>query len=95
MAEVSEVSATSFSSVDSYFQRVLACTREMAESHLDELAEECIRLGIFTDAKKISPGVFTSDLRGKFGVDVNKELHEILTDFNYIDFVYGIMKMFK
>ena len=38
---------------------------------------------------------FTSDLRGKFGVDVNKELHEILSDFNYIDFVYGIMKMFK
>ena len=28
-------------------------------------------------------------------MDVNKELHEILTDFNYIDFVYGIMKMFK
>jgi hypothetical protein len=38
---------------------------------------------------------FTSDLRGKYGVDVSKPLNEILADFNYINFVYGIMKIFK
>ena len=40
-------------------QRVLACTRDMAERHLDELAEECIRLGIFTEHKQEAPGVWT------------------------------------
>jgi hypothetical protein len=34
----------------------------MAEGHLDELADECIRLGIFTNSKKISPGVWTGNL---------------------------------
>ena len=62
MSEVTEVSAISVNSVDSCFQRVLACTREMAESHLDELAEECVRLGIFTDYKKISSGVWSGNL---------------------------------
>ena len=33
----------------------LNCTREMAFQHLDELADELIRNGIFTDAKKVGP----------------------------------------
>ena len=38
--------------------RALNCSREMAEKHLDELAEELISTGIFTNAKKISPGIW-------------------------------------
>ena len=38
---------------------------------------------------------FTNDLRREFEVDVSKPLHEILETFNYVDFVYGIMKKFK
>ena len=43
-------------------KRVLACTREHVAVYLDELAEELISLGIFENAKKISPGVWHGDL---------------------------------
>ena len=38
---------------------------------------------------------FTNELRREFAVDVSKPLHEILETFNYVDFVYEIMKKFK
>ena len=34
----------------------LNCTREMAVNHLDELAEELIATGIFTDSHQHAPG---------------------------------------
>jgi len=37
-------------------RRALNCTRDMAIVHLDELADELIGSGIFTDARKIGPG---------------------------------------
>ena len=37
-------------------KRALNCTREMAESHLDELADELIQAGIMTDARKNEDG---------------------------------------
>ena len=39
-------------------KRVLACTKEMAISHLDDLAAELILTGIFTNATQIEPGVW-------------------------------------
>ena len=42
--------------------RALNCTREMAEKHLDELAEELIAAGIFNRHEKIASGVWTGDI---------------------------------
>ena len=39
--------------------RALNCTRNMAESHLDELAKELITCGIFTDAVQQKAGIWT------------------------------------
>ena len=44
--------------------RAVACTTEMAISHLDSLAEELISKGIFTNAKQIKPGVWTGVIDG-------------------------------
>ena len=38
---------------------------------------------------------FTNELRREFAVDVSKPLHEILETFNYVDFVYEIMKKLR
>ena len=42
--------------------RALNCTREMATEHLNELADELIRLGLFKDAKKIEEGVWEGEI---------------------------------
>ena len=42
--------------------RALNCTREMACSHLDELADELIKTGIFTDPQKEDDGVWTGEI---------------------------------
>ena len=42
--------------------RALNCTREMAIQHLDDLAEELKRLGIFTEAVQKEPGVWTGNI---------------------------------
>ena len=39
-------------------KRVLACTKDMAISHLDSLAKELISVGIFTNAVRKGPGVW-------------------------------------
>ena len=39
--------------------RALNCSREMARGHIDDLANELIRLGIFTNAKQEGPGKWT------------------------------------
>ena len=43
-------------------KRVLACTKEMAMSHLDNLAEELIAAGIFTNAVQLEPGVWEGNI---------------------------------
>ena len=43
-------------------KRGLNCTREMAEAHLDGLAEEQIQAGIFTNANQTGPGVWEGDV---------------------------------
>ncbi|XP_047122289.1 uncharacterized protein LOC124819384 [Hydra vulgaris] len=45
--------------------RALHCTRGMAESHLDLLAEELIKCEIFTNSKKLEPGVRKGDIDTK------------------------------
>ena len=42
--------------------RALNCTREMAIDHLDELAEELIATGIFTNACQLEPGRWTGTI---------------------------------
>ena len=42
--------------------RALNCTRDMACSHLDALAQELIDTGIFTNAKQIQAGVWTGKI---------------------------------
>ena len=42
--------------------RALNCSREMAISHIDDLANELIRLGIFTNAVQESPGKWTGNV---------------------------------
>ena len=42
--------------------RTLNCTRDMACSHLDALAQELIDTGIFTNAKQIQPGMWTGKI---------------------------------
>ena len=42
--------------------RALNCTKEMAISHIDELAEELIEAGIFTNAVKQENGIWTGDI---------------------------------
>ena len=42
--------------------RALNCTREMAESHLDDLASELIKCGIMTDVTKHDAGVYTATI---------------------------------
>ena len=39
--------------------RALNCSREMATEHIDDLANELIRLGIFTNAEQQGPGQWT------------------------------------
>ena len=41
---------------------VLACTKEMAILHLDDLAAELISTGIFTNATQIEPGVWEGSI---------------------------------
>ena len=43
-------------------KRALNCTRQMAVEHLDELASELIEAGIFKNACKAEPGVWTGDV---------------------------------
>ena len=43
-------------------QRVISCTRNMAEGHIDGLAEDLISAGIFTNASKVGPGKWTGDI---------------------------------
>ena len=43
-------------------KRAVNCTRQMAESHIDELAQELISAGIFTNSKKIHPGKWTGHI---------------------------------
>ena len=43
-------------------QRVFACTEAMVRQYLDDLAEELIWTGIFTNAKHIEPGVWTENI---------------------------------
>ena len=43
-------------------KRVLACTKDMAISHLDDLAAELILTGIFTNATQIEPGVWEGSI---------------------------------
>ena len=43
-------------------KRGMNCTREMAEAHLDELAEELINANIFTNSKQLAPGVWEGDI---------------------------------
>ena len=42
--------------------RAVACTRKMAKDHLDESVQECIDCGIFTNYKKVAPGIWTGAL---------------------------------
>ena len=42
--------------------RALNCTRDMACSHLDALAQELIDTGIFTNAKQIQLRVWTGKI---------------------------------
>ena len=43
-------------------KRVLACTEAMMSQYLDDLAEECIWTGIFTNPKQIELGVWTGSI---------------------------------
>ena len=43
-------------------KRVLACTKDMAILHLDDLAAELISTGIFTNATQIKPGVWEGSI---------------------------------
>ena len=43
-------------------QRVFACTEAMVRQYLDDLAEELIWTGIFTNAKQIELGVWTGSI---------------------------------
>lgn len=40
-------------------KRALNCTQQMAAGHLDELASDLIEAGIFQNANKVKPGVWT------------------------------------
>ena len=51
--------------------------------------------GVQDEAHVVYRCEYTNDLREKFQVDVNKQLHEILGDSKYVNFVYEIMKTFK
>ena len=42
--------------------RALNCTKEIANKHLDDMAEELILCGIMTNAKKISDGVWNGSV---------------------------------
>ena len=42
--------------------RALNCTEEMARNHLDELADELILAGIFTDAVQVESGKWTGNI---------------------------------
>ena len=42
--------------------RALNCTTEMAQEHLDELADELIQCGIFKNPTKVEPGVWEGDI---------------------------------
>lgn len=42
--------------------RTLNCTWQMAENHLNELAEELIKLGIFTNAEKEADGTWNGHI---------------------------------
>ena len=50
--------------------RALNCTREMAVSHLDDLAKELIDTGIFTNAVQLSNGQWTGDVDTSRLVDI-------------------------
>ena len=43
-------------------KRVFACTEAMVRQYLDDLAEELIWTGIFTNPKQIEPGVWTGSI---------------------------------
>ena len=43
-------------------QKVFACTEAMVSQYLDDLAEELIWTGIFTNAKQIEPGICTESI---------------------------------
>ena len=42
--------------------RALNCTKEMAVSHLDDLAQELLDAGILTNAVQLSNGTWTGDI---------------------------------
>ena len=46
-------------------KRATSCTEVMAIEHIDELADELVRLGIFTSAKKVGPGKWAGQIDGK------------------------------
>ena len=46
-------------------KRATSCTEVMAIEHIDELADELVRLGIFTSAKKVGPGKWAGQIYGK------------------------------
>lgn len=52
-------------------KRAVACTKEMAINHIDELASELINTGIFKNAEQVSPGKWTGtiDLERVFNHD--------------------------
>ena len=45
--------------------RALNCTRQMAEKYLNELAEELIKLGIFTNTEKDADGTWNGHIDTK------------------------------
>ena len=52
-------------------KRAVACTKEMAINHIDQLASELINTGIFKNAEQVSPGKWTGtiDLERVFNHD--------------------------
>lgn len=45
-------------------RRAMACTKEMAVQHIDELAEELIKNDIMTNYENLAPGEWTGDIDG-------------------------------
>ena len=45
-------------------RRTMACPKEMAVQHLDELTEELIKNNIMTNYENLAPGELTGDIDG-------------------------------
>ena len=75
--------------------RLIVETGRWCRTPADRRLCTCNIGGVQDEAHVVYRCEYTNDLREKFLVDVNKQLHEILGDSKYVNFVYEIMKTFK